>query len=379
MRLNFYWSRISFFMEITLFKPNELVSAIDQIQVNRTAKHLCNYFLQYAQQQLKFHNHKSNKFELNISKLNEEAQIGLKDYKLIEKSLDALMHPVTIRPRDNPKNFIKLAPIYLIAVDTDAGMYRYSLAPEVIEILRTTDYFTKLNLHDFNFLESKYSIVLYEWLKRYESAPQIPVLTVEELRKITNTAEKKTYDNFSDFQKRVLDVAVSEISEKTPYTVTYETIKTKAKTRPKVSAVQFSFAKKTGKKSIAGFSGVVTDEIQQVHDKYLTLVNKYVTSKRATSDEVYRATYVADYGCLEWWYEHKTLPLSVLISDIKSGKRQGRWKSQLNKYLTLVSCLDLASQEAINNGKSRQGFCEQVLKMQIALADTPPVDQDKWI
>ena len=140
-------------MEDLLLKPNELIAVIDEIPVSRTAKHLCNYFLQYAQHELKFNNHTSNRFELHIADLNAEAQIGLKDYKLIEKSLNALMQPVTIRAKDDPRSFIKLVPIYLVIVDAKKGVYRFSLAPEVIEILRNTDYFTKLNLHEFNFLE----------------------------------------------------------------------------------------------------------------------------------------------------------------------------------------------------------------------------------
>ena len=231
--------------EITLFKPNELISAIDQIQVNRTAKHLCNYFLQYAQQQIKFNNHTSNKFELTISRLNEEAQIGLKDYKLIGRSLDALMQPVTIRPKDDPKKFIKLVPIYLVAVDTEAGLYRYNLAPEVLEILKASDYFTKLNLHEFNFLQSKHSIVIYEWLKRYEHAPKIPQISIDELRQITHTSDKKTYDNFTNLKRAVIDIAVTEITDKTPYAVTYTAIKTRAKTRDKVTAIQFEFKRKS--------------------------------------------------------------------------------------------------------------------------------------
>lgn len=359
-----------------LYKPNELIGAIDQLEVSRTAKHLLNFFLQYAQKEVKFHAHSGSEFAVAVSQINGLADIHRQDYAILKKSLIKLIQPVVLR--DDPKHFMALAPVTSIDIDVTKGLYKFELHPKVLQLLEQTDYFTKLKLEEFNPLNSKYAIIIYEWLQRYVTAPQLPQLSVADLRAMTNTCSR-AYDNFTNIRDRVLDVAVKEISDKTPYTVSYETIKTRTKRRPKVTAIQFSFAKKTDKKSIAGFSGVVTDEIQQVHDKYLTLVNKYVTSKRATSDEVYRATYVADYGCLVWWYEHKTLPLSVLISDIRSGKRPGRWKSQLDKYLTLVSCLDLASQEAITNGKSKQGFCEQVLKMQIVLADTAPLDHDKWI
>lgn len=283
-------------MDITLFKPNELIAAIDQIQVNRIAKHLCNYFLQYAQYKLKTDKNQGHQFELPISELNAEAQIGLKDYKLIEKSLNALMQPVTIRDKDDPRSYIKLVPIYLVFVDANKGVYRFSLAPEVLDIIKNTDYFTKLNLHEFNFLESKHSLVLYEWLKRYETAPQIPELSIDELRNITHTADKKTYDNFSDLQKRVLDVAIKEISEKTPYTVTYEAIKTRIKYRPKVTAIQFHFTKKEIKKEAEKKpENAAAAPISSTYEKLRSVCSgRYMTLKF-----YYEATYIYEPETLE--------------------------------------------------------------------------------
>ena len=282
-------------MDITLFKPNELIAAIDQIQVNRIAKHLCNYFLQYAQYKLKTDKNQGHQFELPISELNAEAQIGLKDYKLIEKSLNALMQPVTIRDKDDPRSYIKLVPIYLVFVDANKGVYRFSLAPEVLDIIKNTDYFTKLNLHEFNFLESKHSLVLYEWLKRYETAPQIPELSIDELRNITHTADKKTYDNFSDLQKRVLDVAIKEISEKTPYTVTYEAIKTRIKYRPKVTAIQFYFTKKEIKKEAEKKPENAAAPISSTYEKLRSVCSgRYMTLKF-----YYEATYIYEPETLE--------------------------------------------------------------------------------
>ena len=359
-------------MDVTLFKPNELIAAIDQIQVNRLAKHLCNYFLQYAQYKLKNDENQGYKFELPISELNAEAQIGLKDYKLIEKSLNALMQPVTIRDKDDPRSYTKLVPIYLVTVDAKNGVYRFSLAPEVLDIIKNTDYFTKLNLHEFNFLESKHSLVLYEWLKRYETAPQIPQLTVEELRNITHTADKKTYDNFSDLQKRVLDVAVREISEKTPYTVTYEPIKTRTMRRPKVTAVKFTMTKKKSEKQLAGSSGIESKEIDSVRRQYEALCELYIKYNFCNSTEdFYRATYEADYKLLKWFFDKKKdlkqkNKLQWLLADIKnseSGKRPRR-NNQTAYYQSLVDKEDRQTQGQLERCQSKQGFLEIVLKLQ---------------
>lgn len=374
-------------MDVTLFKPNELIAAIDQIQVNRLAKHLCNYFLQYAQYKLKNDENQGYKFELPISELNAEAQIGLKDYKLIEKSLNALMQPVTIRDKDDPRSYTKLVPIYLVTVDAKNGVYRFSLAPEVLDIIKNTDYFTKLNLHEFNFLESKHSLVLYEWLKRYETAPQIPQLTVEELRNITHTADKKTYDNFSDLQKRVLDVAVREISEKTPYTVTYEPIKTRTMRRPKVTAVKFTMTKKKSEKQLAGSSGIESKEIDSVRRQYEALCELYIKYNFCnTTEDFYRATYEADYKLLKWFFDKKKdlkqkNKLQWLLADIKnseSGKRPRR-NNQTAYYQSLVDKEDRQTQGQLERCQSKQGFLEIVLKLQKRHNDNMPIDIEKWL
>lgn len=226
--------------ELQLYKPNELVSVIGSMELNRTARHLFNYFLQYAQKKIKFENYQSNTFRVNINELNELADITQKDYKLLSKALDNLMKVVTLT-NDN-KHIEKLVPVTYVKVDILTGEYVFRLEELVINLLRQTDYFTKLNLLEFNPLKSKHSIILFEHLKRYEKLKQIPELSVEELRKITDTQKK--YPNFNNLQQYVLDVAVSEINEFTNYNVSYTVIKTRAKTRPKVSAIQFKFEKK---------------------------------------------------------------------------------------------------------------------------------------
>ena len=339
-------------MNISLFKPNELIAAIDQIQVNRIAKHLCNYFLQYAQYKLRNDPNQGHQFELPISELNAEAQLGLKDYKLIDKSIKALMQPVTIRPKDNPKCITHLVPIYLVTMDMEHGLYKFSLAPEVLDIVKNTDYFTKLNLHEFNLLESKHSLVLYEWLKRYETAPQIPVLTVEELRNITHTADKKSYDNFTDVKRFILDVAVKEISEKTPYTVTYETIKTRMKFKAKVTAVKFTMTKKKSAEQLAGTYKVeyklLLDFFNQKKDKYKQQKDK-----------------------LKW-----------LLNDINNpkSKRNPRRANQTDYYKSLLDKEENREiQGIIEQSRSKQGFLVQVLKLQKRHNDNKPIDIEKWL
>ena len=378
-------------MDITFFKPNELIAVIDQVHVNRLAKHMCNYFLKYAQEQIKT-NIKlkkpiSNLFELSIPETNALAEITAHDIPRLESTLDKLMQPVTIRYKDDPKKIHKLVPIYEIVVDAERGIYRFRLAETMMELLKTSDYFTKLQLAEFNNLISKHSIVLYEWLKRYETSPQIPQLTIEDLRNMTHTADKKTYDNFSDLQKRILDVAVREISEKTPYTVTYEPIKTRTMRRPKVTAVKFIMTKKKSAEQLAGSSGIVTKDIADVSRRYQELCEMYIQFDFcSTREDFYKATYESDFKQLEWFFNkkkdmrHKD-KLKWLLNDINDPKsnRKPRRANQKAYYKSLYDKEDSQTQGQLERCQSQQGFLEIVLKLQKKHNDNKQIDIEKWL
>ena len=376
--------------DVNLYKPNELIGAIDQIEVSRTAKHLLNFFLQYSQHEL--HKYKKlhpdnevypTEFEVDVYTINGLANIHTHDYERLKLKLIKLMQPVILR--DDPKRFIALTPITAIDIDVPRGMYKFELQPKVVMALANNDYFTKLNLSDFNGLESKHSIVLYEWLKRYDTSPQIPQLTVEDLRNMTHTTDKKAYNNFTNFQTYVLDVAVNEISEKTPYTVTYEPIKTRTMRRPKVTAIKFIMTKKKSAEQLAGTSGIVSEDIAEVSRRYQALCEQYIQFNFcSTQAEFYKATYKSDYSQLLWFYNSKKDlqqkdKLKWLLDDIEKGKRYPRRASQTAYYKSLFDKEDRQSQGQLEYSQSKQGFLEQVLKLQKRHNDNKQIDIEKWL
>lgn len=223
-----------------LFKPNEMISVFAELDLNRTARHLFNYFLQHAQRKIKFENYQGDTFHINIKELNELANIYPKTYEVVEKSLRHLMRPVEIR--NDPHCYRAFVPVTYVAVNKQTGEYDFTLQRLVIDLLRQTDYFTKLDLQEFNPFNSKFSLIILEFLKQYEKLDKLPEVSVTELRKITDTTKK--YPNFKHLQQYVLDVAVKEINESTNYSVSYELIKVRTQRRPKVSAIQFKFEKK---------------------------------------------------------------------------------------------------------------------------------------
>ena len=351
--------------EIELYKPNELIGAIDQIEVSRTAKHLLNYLLQYAQLELnkalKNKEVHGNKFEVSVSQINGLAEFQKHDYERLKRTLITLMQPVILR--DDPKHFKAIVPVCEIDVNVEKGLYVFSISDTVKELLQNNDYFTKLTLAEFN-----------------------NQLTVEELRNITHTVSK-AYDNFTNLKQRVLSPAVAEINEHTPYTVSYEIIKERiSKYRPKVTAIQFTMTRKKTAPEIAGISGIVSTEIVTVNKRYQALCEQYIKFKFCnTPEEFYQATYVADYSLLTWFYNAKKDlqqkdKLKWLLDDIAQGKRYPRRANQTDYYKSLVDKEENREMQGIiEQSRSKQGFLEQVLKLQKRHNDIKQIDIEKWL
>ena len=375
--------------EIELYKPNELIGAIDQIEVSRTAKHLLNYLLQYAQLELnkalKNKEVHGNKFEVSVSQINGLADFQKHDYERLKRTLITLMQPIILR--DDPKHFKAIVPVCEIDVNVEKGLYVFSISDTVKELLQNNDYFTKLTLAEFNGLQSKHSIVIYEWLKRYETSPQIPQLTIEDLRNITHTVSK-AYDNFTNLKQRVLSPAVAEINEHTPYTVSYEIIKERvSKYRPKVTAIKFTMTKKKSEKEIIETSGIESKGIDYVIGMYKKLCKMYIQFDFCSKPEdFYEATYVIDYDLLFGFFERKKdiqhkNKLEWLYATLEdpSSKLRYRRPNQQDYYKRLLDKEDRLTQGLFLENQKTQGFLEQVLQLQKRHNDNEKINIKTWL
>lgn len=387
-------------------KPNQLISVIEKSSINRLARHLGNYFLQYAQQEVKAGNIREE-FVLPAKELNEKAGIASKSYNEIVSSLASLDTTIIItdfKPTDlengKPKKGVSTTIFHLIRkvqIDIDpesnTGVYKFWLEPELINLLQENDYYTQLNLVEFNNLESKHSIKLYEWLKRYETNPSgIPLMTIEKLRQLTQTSDKRTYDNFAHIALKILDVAVKEICEKTPYQVSYETIKERTGRRPKVTKLCWTFKRKAEPiESSAQYnvSNPLQEQSTDYRSRYSELAKNYVSHGFCeTEAEFYKATWQTDFQTLIWFHDTNENNVKLgtknkikhLYKRMDEGKIYRRWTKQLEIYQWLLSRMREEDQKTMIAKQAEQGFYEQIVFMKDYLQDPTPVkDPEKWL
>lgn len=152
----------------------------------------------------------------------------------------------------------------------DKGMVVMYLNRNVISMIsRLEEQFTRYHLNQISDLKSQYSIRLYEILIQYVSLGNSKKYGINELRSLLGIGVDE-YKAMSDFKKRVLDLAVNEIKEKTDISVKYE----QYKSGRIISHVNFKITKKANKKikddrdqeTIDIFNGMTDKQINMFSD-----------------------------------------------------------------------------------------------------------------
>lgn len=144
-------------------------------------------------------------------------------------------------------------------ISSKSGLAKIELDKDLVPYLfALKNKFLSYGLKNILNMKSQYSIRIYELLRSHhdmrisqidkrteierEGSPQKTTWTIDldELKKMLMVDKIKTYDNFKDFRKKVLEVAQKEINELTDTTIYFEPI-TKGR---KVIKIKFSITKK---------------------------------------------------------------------------------------------------------------------------------------
>lgn len=86
------------------------------------------------------------------------------------------------------------------------------------------DFFTSYLLEQTASMDSIYSVRLYELLVQWKAAKQTPVFKLEKFRDQLGVGIEE-YKAMCDFKKRILQVAIDEINEKSDIRISYEQVK----------------------------------------------------------------------------------------------------------------------------------------------------------
>ena len=127
----------------------------------------------------------------------------------------------------------------VIYVEKEA-IVKLIFSPAIIPLItRLEEQFTKYDIEQVSDLSSAYAVRLYELLIAWRSTGKTPVIEIQEFRKKLGVLDTE-YKQMNDFKKRVLEIAIKQINEKTDIKVKVE----QHKTGRTISGFSFKFKQK---------------------------------------------------------------------------------------------------------------------------------------
>ncbi|MBE0443433.1 replication initiation protein [Psychrobacter sp. FME13] len=126
---------------------------------------------------------------------------------------------------DDKDNKVKSRWISQVTYFEGEGAIEIIFTPAVVNEITRIDgveqFFTKYTLEQTAPLGSVYSVRLYELLIQWREAKKTPLFDLETFRGQLGIGLKE-YKRMSDFKRRVLDMAIKEINDKTDLNISYE-------------------------------------------------------------------------------------------------------------------------------------------------------------
>lgn len=143
--------------------------------------------------------------------------------------------------------------------------FKVFFVPDIIELVKNKNY-TKLEMDVLSKLNSKYSLTMFEIIKRYyvsnTSYYTIPDMKLEDFKSLMGIDENQ-YKRVADFKRYVFNQIIKDINEKTDFNIDYELYKKNSRS---FNYVRFNFNKKEVKEEIKDEAKAEELEIKNYND-----------------------------------------------------------------------------------------------------------------
>ena len=219
---------------------------------------------------------------------------------------------------DNEKKPIKSRWLQDVRYLDDEGAIEVCFTRLVVECITRLDgaeqFFTQYMLSQTANLNSVYSVRLYELLIQWKTAGKTPVFELSLFRGQMGLNDGE-YKAMNDFKKRVLDLAVNEINEKTDLTVSY----TQEKKGRLIHGFKFTVKQKQTQKAVKNERDINTvDMFATMTDKQIAVFSR----KLANMPELGNLAPIgADIDTFA----------QMIANDLKDEKKQAKYKPYLEK------------------------------------------------
>lgn len=201
----------------------------------------------------------------------------------------------------------------------DEGAIELAFTLDVVKGITRLDgaeeFFTQYLLSQTSNLNSVYSVRLYELLIQWKTAGKTPVFELSLFRGQMGLNDGE-YKAMNDFKKRVLDLAVNEINEKTDLTVAY----TQEKKGRLIHGFKFTVKQKEKTKK-----EVKTDRDNNTLDMFYKMTDKQIDTFATKLANLPALSHKAPVGASMQEF------ISMIASDLRNEKKQSFYKPFLEQ------------------------------------------------
>lgn len=222
-------------------------------ELTLTQRKLINYLIMIAQK-----TGKKELYKTTISNIKESCNIGKTENIDLKDQLRKLTDiKIEFNYVNKDKNEVWQIMSLLASAEViqNTGIVEFEFSVKLLDKVLNPSIYAPLSVSLISCLKSSYSIVLYEFLRDYVGSPSVPKLLVKEFKSLMGIKEFE-YSLFKDFKKRVLDIAVKEVNEKTDINCEYQLLKEHGNL---YSHIQFTVIKKDFQLML-GYEPIIKDE-----------------------------------------------------------------------------------------------------------------------
>lgn len=200
-------------------KSNNLIEAKYNLNLNEQK------IILYAVSKLDRNIDNFNTLELDVKEFTEAINTSLRRYTEIRQIVRELRKKeIVIKTDTDKKGEKEIITGWLSSIEYKGnGRIELEFSSKLIPyLLQLKERFTRYELKNVLYLDNKYALRIYEFLKQYENIGKRK-FSLEQLKEYLMIQNQ--YDRIYDFERFILKPAKDEINEKTDITIDYEKIK----------------------------------------------------------------------------------------------------------------------------------------------------------
>lgn len=330
-------------------------------------------------------------FTVGLNDLRKCAGIKNTDTNKLKKNLQVLRQTeIKFNFFDKSKDDRWDCFAFLGGVTIKRGILEYSFPHQIAETMLHPEMYAKINDSINGLFKSIYSLAIYEYAKDYINV-SIPIMELDNFKEFLGIQNK--YHKMYDFKKRVLDVAINEINDKTDIFISYKLIRTGLKfthirlfAKASESVLKVLPHSKPMESMLNVLPSVKTAETSSTTsielDKYISMLPEKLRNMKKTRDLVNK--YLIDQGValvesnINYFNAHsvkKNFAYLKIVFEKDSGE-ESRAETLL-KIDKRKKVIELTRKQEDETAKSNADFAVLVDRAEIYFQELSPKEQSK--